>query len=44
MAWWPTYKSDTKNYCESCERCQKANKATGKRYGLLQEIEEATER
>ena len=43
-AWWPNYKKDTKEYCESCDRCQKANKATGKRYGLLQEIEEPKER
>ena len=43
-AWWPNYKNDTKQYCESCDRCQKANKATGKRYGLLQEIEEPKER
>jgi hypothetical protein len=44
IAWWPNFKNDTKDYCESCDRCQKANKATGKRYGLLQEIEEPKER
>ena len=43
-SWWPGYSKDTKDYCESCEICQKANKATGKRYGLLQEIEELKER
>ena len=43
-AWWPNYKKDTKEYCESFDRCQKADKATGKRYGLLQEIEEPKER
>ena len=39
-AWWPTLNTDVEDYCKSCERCQKANKATGKRFGLLQTIEE----
>ncbi|KAG0147553.1 hypothetical protein CROQUDRAFT_697731, partial [Cronartium quercuum f. sp. fusiforme G11] len=29
-------------YVASCERYQKANKPTGKRFGLLQRIEEPT--
>ncbi|KAI8451103.1 hypothetical protein BY996DRAFT_6536274 [Phakopsora pachyrhizi] len=35
-------KKDVAEYCTSCDRCQKANKATGKRFGLLQRIEEPT--
>ena len=41
-AWWPKWKIDTQLYVASCDRCQKANKATGKRFGLLQRIEEPT--
>jgi hypothetical protein len=39
-AWWPNWKTDTQEYCRSCDKCQKANKQTGKRFGLLQKIEE----
>jgi hypothetical protein len=39
-AWWVSWKKDTTDYCNSCDRCQKANKATGKRFGLLQKIQE----
>lgn len=39
-AWWPSWKADVSEYCSSCEQCQKANKTTGKRFGLLQQIEE----
>jgi hypothetical protein len=41
-AWWFQWKLDTEKYVSSCDRCQKANKATGKRYGLLQSIEKPT--
>ena len=44
IAWWPEWKKDTELYCSSCDRCQKANKDTGKRYGLLQKIDEPTNR
>jgi hypothetical protein len=40
VAWWPEWRKDVKIYCSSCESCQKANKATGKRLGLMQRIEE----
>ncbi|KAI7947435.1 hypothetical protein MJO28_009343 [Puccinia striiformis f. sp. tritici] len=39
-AWWKDWKKDTAEYCRSCERCQKANKATGKRFGLMMKIQE----
>ena len=41
-AWWVGSKLDTQVYVASGDRCQKANKATGKRFGLLQKIEEPT--
>jgi hypothetical protein len=41
-AWWPSWRKDVEEYVKTCERCQKANKATGKRFGLLQRIEEPT--
>ena len=39
-AWWIDWRKETSEYCNSCDRCQKANKATGKRFGLLMKIEE----
>ena len=41
-AWWPGWREDVHLYCSTCERCQKANKATGKRYGHMMQIEEPT--
>ena len=41
-AWWNQWKLETQTYVASCDRCQKSNKATGKRFGLLQKIEEPT--
>ncbi|MBW0580645.1 hypothetical protein O181_120360 [Austropuccinia psidii MF-1] len=39
-AWWPSWRKDIIEYCHSCDRCQKANKATGKRFGLIIQIQE----
>ncbi|MBW0520919.1 hypothetical protein O181_060634 [Austropuccinia psidii MF-1] len=39
-AWWPSWRKDVIEYCHSCDRCQKANKATGKRFGLMIHIPE----
>ncbi|MBW0521728.1 hypothetical protein O181_061443 [Austropuccinia psidii MF-1] len=39
-AWWPSWRKDVIKYCHSCDRCQKANKATGKRFGLMIHIQE----
>jgi hypothetical protein len=44
VAWWSDWRKDVINYCSSCDRCQKANKATGKRHGMLQEINEPKSR
>ncbi|MBW0517432.1 hypothetical protein O181_057147 [Austropuccinia psidii MF-1] len=34
-AWRPSWRKDVIEYCHSCDRCKKANKATGKRFGLM---------
>ncbi|MBW0577382.1 hypothetical protein O181_117097 [Austropuccinia psidii MF-1] len=38
-AWWPSWRKDVIEYCHSFDRCQKANKATGKRFGLMIHIQ-----
>ncbi|MBW0586450.1 hypothetical protein O181_126165 [Austropuccinia psidii MF-1] len=39
-AWWPKWEQDLGEYINTCEKCQKANWKHGKKYGLLQHIEE----
>ncbi|MBW0507892.1 hypothetical protein O181_047607 [Austropuccinia psidii MF-1] len=39
-SWWPSWRKDVIEYCHSCDRCQKANKASGKRFGLMIHIQE----
>ncbi|MBW0594230.1 hypothetical protein O181_133945, partial [Austropuccinia psidii MF-1] len=39
-AWWPKWEQEFSEYINTCERCQKANRKHGKKYGLLQHIEE----
>ncbi|MBW0510180.1 hypothetical protein O181_049895 [Austropuccinia psidii MF-1] len=39
-SWWPSWRKDVIEYFHSCDRCQKANKATGKRFGLMIHIQE----
>ncbi|MBW0578931.1 hypothetical protein O181_118646 [Austropuccinia psidii MF-1] len=39
-AWWPNWEQEVSDYINTCERCQKANRKNGKKYGLLQDIEE----
>ncbi|MBW0574740.1 hypothetical protein O181_114455 [Austropuccinia psidii MF-1] len=41
-AWWPSWGKDVIDYCHSGDRCQKANKATGKRFGLMIHIQESS--
>ena len=43
-AWWINWKTQLAEYIKSCDTCQKANKQTGKRFGLLQKIQESTGR
>ncbi|MBW0536212.1 hypothetical protein O181_075927 [Austropuccinia psidii MF-1] len=38
--WWPKWEKEFSEYINTCERCQKANRKHGKKYGLLQHIEE----
>ncbi|MBW0564246.1 hypothetical protein O181_103961 [Austropuccinia psidii MF-1] len=39
-AWWPKWEQELSEYIKTCERCQKENRKHGKKYGLLQHIEE----
>ncbi|MBW0578888.1 hypothetical protein O181_118603 [Austropuccinia psidii MF-1] len=39
-AWWPKWEQELSEYIKNSERRQKANRKHGKRYGLLQHIEE----
>ncbi|MBW0467642.1 hypothetical protein O181_007357 [Austropuccinia psidii MF-1] len=40
-AWWPNWEQELSEYIKTCERCQKENSKHGKKYGLLQHIEES---
>ncbi|MBW0481559.1 hypothetical protein O181_021274 [Austropuccinia psidii MF-1] len=40
IAWWPKWEQELSEYINTCEKCQKANRKHGKKYGLLQHIEE----
>ncbi|MBW0539541.1 hypothetical protein O181_079256 [Austropuccinia psidii MF-1] len=39
-AWWPKWEQELSEYMNTCERFQKSNRKHGKKYGLLQHIEE----
>ncbi|MBW0579858.1 hypothetical protein O181_119573 [Austropuccinia psidii MF-1] len=39
-AWWPKWEQELSEYINTCERCQKGNRKQGKKYVLLQHIEE----
>ncbi|MBW0553037.1 hypothetical protein O181_092752 [Austropuccinia psidii MF-1] len=39
-AWWPRCKKVFSEYIKNCERCQKGNRKHGRKYRLLQHIEE----
>ncbi|MBW0469263.1 hypothetical protein O181_008978 [Austropuccinia psidii MF-1] len=38
--WWPKQEQELSEYIKTCERCQKENRKHGKKYGLLQHIED----
>ncbi|MBW0541915.1 hypothetical protein O181_081630 [Austropuccinia psidii MF-1] len=37
---WPNWKKEVSEYCQTCYRCQKANRATGKKIGMMRQIQE----
>ncbi|MBW0585526.1 hypothetical protein O181_125241 [Austropuccinia psidii MF-1] len=39
-SWRPNWKKDVAEYCQTCDRCQKANTATGKKFGMMIQIQE----
>ncbi|MBW0571289.1 hypothetical protein O181_111004 [Austropuccinia psidii MF-1] len=39
-SWWPNWNKDVSEYCQTCDRCQKANRATGKKFGMMIQIQE----
>ncbi|MBW0521236.1 hypothetical protein O181_060951 [Austropuccinia psidii MF-1] len=42
-AWWPKWEKELSEYINTCERCTKENRKHGKKYGLIQHIEEPKE-
>ncbi|MBW0528654.1 hypothetical protein O181_068369 [Austropuccinia psidii MF-1] len=38
--WWPKWEPELSKYINTCKRCQQDNRKHGKKYGLLQHIEE----
>ncbi|MBW0582423.1 hypothetical protein O181_122138, partial [Austropuccinia psidii MF-1] len=39
-SWWPNWKEDLVEYCQTCDRFQKENRATGKKFGMMIPIQE----
>ncbi|MBW0523391.1 hypothetical protein O181_063106 [Austropuccinia psidii MF-1] len=39
-SWWPNWKKNVAEYCQTCDRCQKANRATGKKFGMMIQIQD----
>ncbi|MBW0506043.1 hypothetical protein O181_045758 [Austropuccinia psidii MF-1] len=37
-SWWPNWKKYVAEYYQTCDRCQKANRATGKKFGMMIQI------
>ncbi|MBW0549978.1 hypothetical protein O181_089693 [Austropuccinia psidii MF-1] len=38
--WWPNWRKDVAEYCQTCDRCQKENRSTGKKFGIMIQIQE----
>ncbi|MBW0556014.1 hypothetical protein O181_095729 [Austropuccinia psidii MF-1] len=38
--WWPNWRKDVAKSCHTCDRCQKDNRATGKKFGMMIQIQE----
>ncbi|MBW0552713.1 hypothetical protein O181_092428 [Austropuccinia psidii MF-1] len=39
-SWWPNWKKDVSEYCQAFDRFQKATRATGKKFGMMIQIQE----
>ncbi|MBW0500271.1 hypothetical protein O181_039986 [Austropuccinia psidii MF-1] len=39
-SWWPNWRKEVAEYCQTYDRCQKANRATGKKFGMMSQIQE----
>ncbi|MBW0512038.1 hypothetical protein O181_051753 [Austropuccinia psidii MF-1] len=39
-SWWSNWKKDVAEYCQTCDRFQKANRATGKKFAIMIQIQE----
>ncbi|MBW0540869.1 hypothetical protein O181_080584 [Austropuccinia psidii MF-1] len=39
-SWWQNWRKDVAEDCQACYRCQKANRARGKRFGMMIQIQE----
>ncbi|MBW0520704.1 hypothetical protein O181_060419 [Austropuccinia psidii MF-1] len=37
---WPNWKNNVAEYCQTCDRCQKENRATGKEFVMMIQIQE----
>ncbi|MBW0542505.1 hypothetical protein O181_082220 [Austropuccinia psidii MF-1] len=40
FSWWPNWKKDVSEYCQTRDRYQKSNIATGKKFGMMIQIQE----
>ncbi|MBW0509087.1 hypothetical protein O181_048802 [Austropuccinia psidii MF-1] len=38
--WCPNWRKDVSEYFQTCDRCQKANRVTGKKFGMMIQIQE----
>ncbi|MBW0514814.1 hypothetical protein O181_054529 [Austropuccinia psidii MF-1] len=39
-SWWLNWKKDVSKSCQTCDRCQKENRSTGKKFGMIIQIQE----
>ncbi|MBW0476994.1 hypothetical protein O181_016709 [Austropuccinia psidii MF-1] len=39
-SWWPNWRKDVSEYCQTCDRCQNANRDAGKKFGMIIQIQE----
>ncbi|MBW0555714.1 hypothetical protein O181_095429 [Austropuccinia psidii MF-1] len=40
FSWWPSWRKDVAEYFQPCYRCQKLNRATGKEFLIMIQIQE----